>query len=663
MFLLLGLFLPTAALAAPKALVLIGDHISYGDLKSDLPRTGAPGLMSEGMPSGVDPVATVYASFGAGDSIAVGNVSQGLLGRTLRAAGLRTAVIGDADGDDTGAYRPMSMMLPAPDLLLTGPAAGEMSDPLSPGGAHADPARMADAASHALRSCDLVVVHDGDLLRLEREQVNGFLTKPAYRKHRLDALRNFRALASSLAAVADRGSAGFLLLVSSPPWSGPRRWDSLTPCAAGGLGVNRRAFGVLTSATTHTPGLIAARDVAPAILAALRLAGPIQMTGAPLTVAGRDSRYDLSRLDRLTTLNQRVQTPFFWVVGFAGSGVAFASLLFAARRRSQKGAVFPRWVAYALRAAVAWPLALMLAPVLGPHTVAGYLALIVAVMLVLALLPSPEIILAATAAAIVLDGLSGSKMIAQSVLSTYALAGIRFYGIGNEYMGMLIGGSLAALALLDRSSASFEKHGLRLIACWFILADFVLSFPAFGAKAGGAITATAAFLFAWWLVRGIKIDRWRWVFAIAAGFALVFLWALIDRWIGSRTQTHIDTAVGAVTHGRLGYILGVAIRKAGLAFRILFHPGTLLGIGAFALLGFFAQRMLRASSAAFLEGSAARRAFYGAGARAALVALLFNDSGAVAAILIIMSMVVSFIHGIVREDICGSYPLTSAKSE
>ena len=44
------------------------------------------------------------------------------------------------------------------------------------------------------------------------------------------------------------------------------------------------------------------------------------------------------------------------------------------------------------------------------------------------------------------DGLTGTTLVSQSVLSAYALAGIRFYGIGNEYMGLLLGGALLAAA-------------------------------------------------------------------------------------------------------------------------------------------------------------------------------------------------------------------------
>jgi hypothetical protein len=228
-------------------------------------------------------------------------------------------------------------------------------------------------------------------------------------------------------------------------------------------------------------------------------------------------------------------------------------------------------------------------------------------------------------------------------------------------MGMLIAGSLCFLLILDGRKPEASRRVSWGIAVWFLLADFVLSFPAFGAKAGGAVTATATFLFAWRLLTRERVG-WRFgVLAVAAGFLLVFVWGFADHWLGAGRPTHIDSAVGALSHGRFGYILGVSLRKAGLALKILFHPGTLLGLLGFILITFVAHKYLGSSVRAFLDRGAPQRALVGAGLRGAVVALLFNDSGAVAAILILMSLSVILIHDIVREGRCGSFHWTSAK--
>lgn len=672
--LLLSLLALSPVTATPRVLILLTDYVGFSDVAPFLPAAGAPGLMSEGTPATAEPLAVVYASLSAGDSIRPGDVSAGKLAESLGRAGVTTALIGDADGDDTGRYRPALGLLPNPGSILVGVQAGERPDALSPGGTRVDPGQMTAIAASALSSAGVVAVYDGDLARLERERNAGVLLPVAYAKHRRDAMSNLTALMAQLRDLAGRTPDTLFLFVSScgrpviPGWGGTSAnpgaigWNSLAPCAL----MSPASAGppqTVTSATTHTKGLIASRDIAPTILAHLGVPIPIQMTGAPIrTVPMATNGIEwLARLDRNTTLDQEVQTPFFWVIGFFGGFAALASLWLCAGTRQARSGRWAKGVCYALRVAISWPLALLIAPVLDPHSVAQYLGEIVAAMLLIALIPVPEQLLFATAAVVVVDGLTGSHLIARSVLSTYALAGIRFYGIGNEYMGMLIAGSLCFVTLRQAGSQGLSRKMRIASLVWFVLADIALSFPAFGAKAGGAVTATATFLFAWWLMQGKVITVPRYFGAVAAGFGLVFLWAGVDKMLGASAPTHIDSAVSAATGGRFGYILGVAVRKIGLAVRVITHPGTLLGLAGFALLGSLAKYWLGRRIGEYVQGHPARAVLFGAGLRGAVVALLFNDSGIVAAILILMSLTVVFIHGIVTEDKCGSFASMSAK--
>ena len=54
---------------------------------------------------------------------------------------------------------------------------------------------------------------------------------------------------------------------------------------------------------------------------------------------------------------------------------------------------------------------------------------------------------------LLLDVLTGSSLIRLSPLGYDVMLGARFYGIGNEYMGILVGSSLlAALSIRDRQT-------------------------------------------------------------------------------------------------------------------------------------------------------------------------------------------------------------------
>ena len=582
-------------------------------------------LMSPGLAKKPDPVASVYASLGAGDSIGVGDKSQGLMAEAVRRADVRTALIGNADGDDTGPYQPAKLFLPTPGSINDG---GTVADLAASGGKRTDPAQLWTATQTAFQSADLVVVHFGDFARIERENRRGFLLPSAYRRHRIQALDAFNAYVG----LATRGFNGpIYVVVPTPPLLPNGTWNSLTPllCSGGGSAAS------LTSDTTQTPGLVAARDVAPTVLAALGVPAPLQMTGAPVHPA-MVSNGALLRMDRLVRLNQEAQDAIFWAVGVAAAAIVFSGLaLYQTGRLTGRTGKLAR---YGLRMLSAWPLALLLAPLLGPQTVSEYLLEIAICVGLLALLPPPPVIFSLTAGVLVFDGLLGTPLVSNSALSEYALSGIRFYGIGNEYMGVLIGGALLAALRLPAAASVF----------WFTLVTFVLSFPAFGAKAGGAVTATATFLVAWRLLtnRGV---RWTHLFgSVALGFALVFVWALLSHVLHLR-RTHLETAADALGSGRLGYIAGVTLRKVGLAVRVALHPGTLLGLLAFTGMGLVIRKLLWRQVTVYLAQKPRETAVLKAGLWGCLVALLFNDSGIVAAILILQCLVLTLLHGLYGE--------------
>ena len=148
----------------------------------------------------------------------------------------------------------------------------------------------------------------------------------------------------------------------------------------------------------------------------------------------------LRRMDRMVRINQEAQVPVFWTVGLGASAIVFSTLglLLAGRMAGWVG-----WLSrYGICVIASWPLALLLTPLWNPLTLHAYLAVILGATALLALLPSPTAIFSLTALVLVGDGLTGTTLVSNSALSEYALSGIRFYGIGNEYMGVLIGGAL-----------------------------------------------------------------------------------------------------------------------------------------------------------------------------------------------------------------------------
>jgi hypothetical protein len=251
--------------------------------------------------------------------------------------------------------------------------------------------------------------------------------------------------------------------------SGPRahelRWAGL----AAGIGIGGAAAaaraGTLSSATTREAGLIAAVDVAPTLLAHLRLPIPASARGAPIRVGGALDGVALRSLQaRLEVVYPRRLPALACLLGAWALWLAIASLPlpgagrpFSGTARSTSAAARTarlRWAARAGALALLWtPVAVLLPAALQPSAGAEY-ALIAGAAFALgaltdALLPWPRAPIApalAAVAAVSIDALAGSQLLMRSLLGPNPAYGSRFYGIGNELKPVLAVLVFAAVA-------------------------------------------------------------------------------------------------------------------------------------------------------------------------------------------------------------------------
>jgi hypothetical protein len=86
------------------------------------------------------------------------------------------------------------------------------------------------------------------------------------------------------------------------------------------------------------------------------------------------------------------------------------------------------------------------------------------------------------AAVICGDALAGSPLVSSALLSDFYLTGIRFYGLGNEYTGFLLGALLTGWGLLPLPPVARLLSPLPLLG---IFATLLIGLPWFGADAAG----------------------------------------------------------------------------------------------------------------------------------------------------------------------------------
>jgi len=294
-----------------------------------------------------------------------------------------------------------------------------------------------------------------------------------------------------------------LLLTSLDPGPAPGgQWQALAPALLWGRAWAGRWA---TTTTTRMDGLLANVDLAPTLLAHLGLPSVPAMEGHPARPGAVGDAEGLRRLARHTSATHQAMVPGL----LAWGGFAIASLGFALL------ALLRRWTGTRLavgRVLLATTAAFLPATLLavpgvlsGPlDSAAALLLRVAALTLCLAALASvigwtASPFLAAllfTTLLLLLDLFSGGRLLALNLVSDFPYIGARFYGIGNEYMGLLLGATLVIPFWLEhlRGRNRLSAPGWAgAVALWTVSLVGVGA-PQWGADFGGAVSLAIAYL-------------------------------------------------------------------------------------------------------------------------------------------------------------------------
>ena len=445
--------------------------------------------------------------------------------------------------------------------------------------------------------------------------------------------------------LARAGGINLVFVAAPPPTSTGDRWERLGVVVA--VGPAFPPGSLLTSPTTRTPGLVANVDIAPTILA-LQGVDTSGFGGQGRPAVARPAGDALSvvlRLDNHTVAISRAST-----VVMTGYGVFAGLSCLAAVLALRVGGGWLTVARCALlvssTALIALPAAGWLAPLspwqygLAVALVAVLLAFVVNLASTVARCDSLGLAFALVALFVLTDALFGGPL-TQRAINNF-LPGIRFYGVGNEYMGVAIGAALMGVALLAPLPSA------PVCALWGLLA-VALGFPLCGANAGGAIAATVAFIVAPFALRG-PLRSWHIAVAFAGAAALTALLAVWDGAQVSGSRSHIGEAVALGQAAGVSPLAEIIARKLTMSLGILLNPWTLAALAGVAVGGGW---LMRGATGASVRESLSLRpdlarllpaAFWGA-----FAALAFNDSGVVAALFLLIFPLVALLW-VLLED-------------
>lgn len=551
-------------------------------------------------------------------------IEPGALGTAFIDADLPLRVLGNSDGIEPYAWAALVGM-DGRGRVWEGSIGSEFTilDPSYPYGLRTDYGRLLDAVLSAEET--LVIVDLGDPFRLDQYQSQ--LVESQRQNMRRLIVQEANLFVDDV--VRNSSTQTVVLLISPyPAEQDARKGFWLTPALCWGV-----ADGLLTSGTTRWPGLITNMDVAPTILKLLEIEHRQPFIGRPAFVAPASVSDAVTRLESMAGKIEYLSR----YRGQVLRAVVIAQILtYSAVLVVLIVSTFlPDWAVRTLQLGLLLLIILPFGLLLWSRAPLIVLLSFVIICFLrikgFGVAPLVGIICAGTTVTLIVDVLLGSWLMRYSFLGYDPIGGARFYGLGNEFMGVLVGSTLMAWATFveHKKIAGRWRNALGILL--FGLVTLVVGLPSLGTNVGGAISAVVGFGFAW-ITFAQKRIRWHTVVTVALATILVLgVLMLIDSANSHGEQSHIGQTVELVRRDGPAALVLIIIRKLSMNLKLLRYSMWSNAL-IVALVGMGASFIWPSKYICWLKEN---HPFIAKGivgvVIASTAAFLFNDSGVVAA--------------------------------
>ncbi|GAA0352001.1 hypothetical protein [Bacillus horti] len=593
------------------------------------------------------------------------------LGELLQEQGVYTVAFGNSDIGETKKRR-------APMLVMNkeGQAQGLVSKeilqftPSFPTGYRSDWGKLQEAIDRVWQehSSTFTVVELGDIERMNS------MFKEMEKNHFQEVMQQWCfELGQWLQALLNKEAIQPSIMLVSP-WVSAEAQEGGRLLAPILFWEQEQPSGLLTSITTKQTGIVTNLDMAPTILAKFNVQKPLGMVGQPiesisakrssdslvqslekLQESGKlsqpfdageelhsekiyinDWKSDLSYMFTIYDKRRSVITTFLTTVILT----LLASTAYWWFYRYAHGAKVLQWVVGAILLS---PLFfLWFTPLIQYMNEHLWISILFASALctsfILYRLLSPSICMAAicllNATALGWDIVQGSEWMKRSFLGYDAIIGARFYGIGNEYAGILLGASIMGVTSLyaglsKRLERRLEKKWIYLIltSVGYLILLFLVGAPSFGTNAGATLAFLITFPVAQLLLFQYRV-KLKQIMIIGSCFLGGFVLFIFMHLQGE--HTHVNTLLQALLQGEWGILFEMINRKWSMNMKLIKVSlwGKVFVTSLFVMLFFFFRDRKT-------EEDKGEQEIWLNGFRAiilgAILLLLINDSGIVAA--------------------------------
>ncbi len=492
----------------------------------------------------------------------------GRLGWQLHRNSYRTAAIGNADADFLNRGGALLVMDEKGQVDLAALGRETLKNaPDFPFGLATDERKILSYWLDFKSKADVLVITLGDLERLERFGL--YLNDERWAFYRRSVMKRYDQLFGKLQATIDYHSTLTLLFTGIPPQRKAKIGEKLIPAAIKGPGLKP---GIIYSYSTRKAGVITEYDFPATILKFLGIKKSGRFNGQSLGSVPGDWR-QIARLRPQLIQNYRIRWPLL---------TGYAYFLIAAILAGIAGLIF-KWppiyfklLTYTYLSLQTVPAIFLIEAALNPlnwFAVIGGTLVLIALFLIAAIRIQGHdpfrilsLISLITVIIIAVDGFGNGFLEGKSFLGYSMVAGARFYGIGNEYLGFLLG---AYTIFISLNFKAFQKNqGTILLAGTWLLA-LLVSHPNFGANIGGGTTVILGLGITNLLLLKKRIDFKEIGKLLLSLVALITLIGLWDFFLSRSSMTHFGQLLFLIKEEGFQAIKELILRKWEMNLRLI----------------------------------------------------------------------------------------------
>lgn len=543
------------------------------------------------------------------------SIQPGLLGEIFRSNGWRTYLLGDQD-TIIGTSRPGGYTMMDREGIIDGGLVGSKINKIDqafPYRYRFNAGKILTEIKKLLKPGSLILVEFGDFARLDRfreEMLPGQYLK--LKQEAWDSLDYF------LDGIVHQFSGmEYRMLLLNPSISQEKTSSMLAPVVIKGNGYSP---GLLTSGTTNWNGLIANIDILPTLINLANLPVNQEFPGrVARSIPAENHLEKLAGLNyKINKINNAQRSLLDWYLWVISIGWAATALSILVKKRLVNGLI--------LIAVAVMPLVMLILPFLPAFFWQEVSMLLITLALTLLLMKFHStdqrflIISFFLWGGIIFDQFTGWNLIRFSALGYSAVGGSRYYGIGNEYVGVFLAVSLV-LSHLTNEILKSKWPALAILG----LSTLTLGLPQLGINFGGTLAALVGFSFYAGRLYNIKwSNRKTWVIL---SFIMLIV-ASIGWWDSLREpnlQTHLGRFFKLLIEFNLSETWQIFYRKAAMNMKLfVFSSWTRI-----ILLALIISCLIKLALKIRVVNSDKRLVFYGI-LISGLTAFLLNDSGVVA---------------------------------